>query len=76
MPRPSLLPPPPLGRRGAPAPESPPAAPSLEREPLFDAKDGVFAAGVLLIVTGVAQMFVPAAWIVAGCALVFVAWRA
>lgn len=41
-----------------------------------DARDAVAAVGLLLVVVGVALIYPPAAWIVLGAALLFVAFRA
>lgn len=44
-------------------------------EPRVDWRDGIAAVGLLLLVGGIAQIYVPAAWITLGSAMLFVAWR-
>lgn len=48
---------------------------AITPEPRVDWRDGIAAVGLLLVVVGVTQVYVPAGWIVLGVALLFVAWR-
>ena len=69
VPRPRLL-----ATRARPvaAVEEEPIAPP---SPRVDLRDGIGAIGLLLLVAGVWQIYVAAAWIVLGGALLLIAWR-